>query len=205
MVDEEPDSGKCRACLQRMWAGEEQARQELFGHVLNRLRRLVEHMLRAFPIVRRHDEVEDVVQGATLRLHRALGEARPQSKRELMALAAVEIRRELLDLAKHWRTLEASGAFSTLAERGGHADGAVFEPATPPMDFAEREIYARFHELVEHLPEKEREAVHLLYYAGLSQERAAELVGVSVRTLQRRWQSAIAILRSQLPDLCAQE
>jgi RNA polymerase sigma-70 factor (ECF subfamily) len=47
-----------------------------------------------------------------------------------------------------------------------------------------------FHELVEKLPEAEREVVNLLFYEALSQDEAAKLLGVNVRTVKRRWQSA---------------
>jgi RNA polymerase sigma factor (sigma-70 family) len=43
---------------------------------------------------------------------------------------------------------------------------------------------------VEQLPEDEREIISLLFYEALTQEDAAQLLGVNIRTVKRRWQSA---------------
>jgi RNA polymerase sigma factor (sigma-70 family) len=40
------------------------------------------------------------------------------------------------------------------------------------------------------LPNKEHEVFDLLWYQGLTQDEAAQLLGVSKRTIKRRWQSA---------------
>ena len=58
--------------------------------------------------------------------------------------------------------------------------------------------WTEFHAQVEALPEDERQAVGLLYYQGLSQEEAAAVLGVSVRTVKRRWQSARLLLAKAL-------
>src|SRR5262249_56458704 len=50
--------------------------------------------------------------------------------------------------------------------------------------------WGEFHEQIAALPDEEREAFDLLWYQGLSQAEAAELLGVSERTVKRRWQAA---------------
>jgi RNA polymerase sigma factor (sigma-70 family) len=64
--------------------------------------------------------------------------------------------------------------------------------------------WTEFHEQVERLPEEEREVFSLLWYKGLSQAEAAEVLGVSDRTIKRRWQSARLHLHEalggQLPE-----
>jgi RNA polymerase sigma factor (sigma-70 family) len=47
------------------------------------------------------------------------------------------------------------------------------------------------------LPAQEREVVGLAFYHGWSQAEVAELFGVSERTVQRWWQSALLKLRDQ--------
>jgi DNA-directed RNA polymerase specialized sigma24 family protein len=63
--------------------------------------------------------------------------------------------------------------------------------------------WTEFHEKVGQLPAEEQEAFHLLWYQDLKEAEAAALIGVSVRTLQRRWQSARLklhhALRGELP------
>ena len=48
----------------------------------------------------------------------------------------------------------------------------------------------RFHDLVEALPEDERAVVDCLFVGELTQEETAQVLGVSLRTVKRRWQSA---------------
>jgi RNA polymerase sigma-70 factor (ECF subfamily) len=50
------------------------------------------------------------------------------------------------------------------------------------------------------LPEELREIVDLLYYDGLTQEEAATLLGLSPRTLKRRWQTAKVYLHKKLHE-----
>ncbi|MCD0463070.1 LamG-like jellyroll fold domain-containing protein [Roseiconus lacunae] len=99
---------------------EGELRAEIIEHTLDRLRVLASKMLGRFPRVRRWAETDDVLQDSIIRLHRALAEVRPESPRQFYGLAATQIRRELIDLArKHdgpepfeWSTLlKTSGIF----------------------------------------------------------------------------------------------
>ena len=64
--------------------------------------------------------------------------------------------------------------------------------------------WAEFHRQAELLPDEEREVFDLLWYQGLSQSEASELLQVSERTVKRRWQSARLYLHNalhgELPD-----
>jgi RNA polymerase sigma factor (sigma-70 family) len=50
--------------------------------------------------------------------------------------------------------------------------------------------WSEFHQLVERLPPDERDIFHLIWYAGLPQKDIAELMKISVPTVQRRWYAA---------------
>ncbi len=50
--------------------------------------------------------------------------------------------------------------------------------------------WSEFHEWVDSLPDDEREVFDLLWYQQLTQEQAAEVLGVTTRTIRRRWQDA---------------
>jgi RNA polymerase sigma-70 factor (ECF subfamily) len=63
----------------------------------------------------------------------------------------------------------------------------------------------RMLEAIERLPDEEREVFDLLRIQGLTQPEAAELLGVSVRTVQRRLGSSILMLSDVLADLCPAE
>ena len=54
---------------------------------------------------------------------------------------------------------------------------------------------------IDELPEDEREAFGLIHVQGLTQCEAAEVLGVSVRTLQRRLNRSLLLLAKELEDL----
>ena len=59
-----------------------------------------------------------------------------------------------------------------------------------PQDLA---IWREFHERVQALPDQEREVVDLLWYQELSQEEAAQILGVEKSTARRRWRARIKL------------
>src|SRR4051794_9631631 len=87
--------------LNRLAGGEQAAADDLIAHSMERLRRLARKMLRDRPDVRRWEETGDVLQNALIRLNRALKAVKPASVRDFIGLAATQIRRELIDLARH--------------------------------------------------------------------------------------------------------
>jgi RNA polymerase sigma-70 factor (ECF subfamily) len=109
--------------------------------------------------------------------------------RNFFALAAQQIRRELIDLARHYYgplghgTKHASRPGTEGTQIADRPD-STFEPS----DLAE---WCEFHEQIDHLPEEEREVIDLLFYQGLTQADAAALLNVTVRTVQRRWHAAL--------------
>jgi RNA polymerase sigma-70 factor (ECF subfamily) len=54
---------------------------------------------------------------------------------------------------------------------------------------------------IDGLPEDEREAFGLVQVQGLTYGEAAEVLGVSVRTVQRRLNRSLLLLANQLDDL----
>ena len=86
--------------------------------------------------------------------------------------------------AAHHGTWGPDGS-ATTADDSGPADPADLSPE--PSRLA---AWTEFHEQIGALPDEEREVFDLLWYQGLSQAEAAELLGVSERTVKRRWQTA---------------
>ena len=164
--------------------GETDLREEIIEHACERLRLLTHKMLRYYPRVRRWSETDDVLQNAMLRLHRSLVEIRPKSVGQFYGLAATQIRRELIDLARHYYGAEGQGAHH-------HTDGGkAAERKTDEHEPDTVEDWTEFHEHVEKLPEEQRDVVNLLWYGDLSQPEAATVLGISLATLKRRWQTA---------------
>jgi RNA polymerase sigma factor (sigma-70 family) len=174
----------------RLRAGDRGAADDLLHGVGERLRRLAHRMLRDYPAVRSGADTADVVQGAMLRLMNALRDVRPPTTREFAGLAALQVRRELIDLARHFA---ARGAAARLADPGTADFGAG--PAESPADL---ELWARFHAAAGELPPEKREVFGLIYYHGHTRAQAALVLGVSERTVYRRWADACLALNERL-------
>jgi RNA polymerase sigma-70 factor (ECF subfamily) len=54
---------------------------------------------------------------------------------------------------------------------------------------------------IENLPQEEREAFNLVRIQGLSQPEAADILGVSPKTVQRRLNRGVMLLSETLGDL----
>jgi RNA polymerase sigma factor (sigma-70 family) len=176
--------------VDRLRDGDAPARDALIAAASARLERLTRKMLGGFPEVKRWEQTDDVLQNALMRLHRALGSVCPESSLHFYRLAAEQIRRELIDLARRYRGAHGLGA--NHASVGGGESGSM-GPASPAGSTLEPGALAEwteFHDRIATLPEEERQVVDLLFYQGLSQAEAAGLLGVTDRTVKRRWQSA---------------
>jgi RNA polymerase sigma-70 factor (ECF subfamily) len=193
MAEPDLDSVHLHRCLDRMQAGDAAAGDELLRAAARRLELLAHKMLRGFPNVRRWAEADDVLQNAVLRLLHSLEKVRPPSTRDFFNLAAAHLRRELLDLARHFDGPLGDGA--NLA-RTFSAD--FDDPAGE--DDAQLERWRAFHEAVEGLPAAEREVVGLAFYHGWTHTQIAGLLHVSERTVRRLWQSACRKLHADLGE-----
>jgi RNA polymerase sigma-70 factor (ECF subfamily) len=194
--------------LDRLQAGDESARKELLNCACERLTRLTRKMLKGYPRLKRWEQTDDVLQNAAVRLYRALGQVRPASAADFFRLAALNIRRELLDLAKHYYGPQGQGAkHASVARAQGDESGtpAAYEPPAPGGGPDRLAAWTEFHAQIDRLPDEERETFDLLWYQGLSQAEAAALLNVSERTIKRRWQSARLklheALHGELPEL----
>jgi len=98
--DAEDSERRLQECLDRLASGDPNARDDLIAIACSRMQSLAHRMLLSYPAVRRHEGTDDVVQNAAMRLYRSLAEVHPVSVRHFSGLAALQIRRELLDLAK---------------------------------------------------------------------------------------------------------
>ncbi len=121
-----------------------------------------------------------------------MGEVQPPTAADFFRLAAAQIRRELLDLARRYSGAEGLGAHHASLAGSGTASSAAAgpNPADTTHDPDRLAAWTDFHREVETLPLEEREAFDLLFYQGLSQAEAAAVLDVSERTIKRRWQSA---------------
>jgi RNA polymerase sigma-70 factor (ECF subfamily) len=188
-VDKPADTlSQIQSWLVRLQAGDPAARDALLGLAGERLRQLARRMLQTYPRVRRWEETDDVLQNALLRLYRTLKDVPPQSAADFLRLGALNIRRELLDLIKHYYGPQGPGAHhATLDPDRPQPPESAGHVSLDPGSLA---LWSEFHRQVENLPDEERAVFDLLWYQGLSQAEAAEVLGVTDRTIKRRWQLA---------------
>jgi RNA polymerase sigma-70 factor (ECF subfamily) len=181
--------------LDRLRAGDLAARGELVRCAAERLTRLARKLLRGYPNVRPWEQTDDVLQNALLRLDRSLERLTPPTPRDYFRLAACYIRRELLDLARRYAGRCAAGMLPAGLPEGDNALDALQDEADEPRRLA---AWTEFHLRAGDLPEEEREVFDLLWYQGRCQAEAALLLGVSERTIKRRWQAARLLLHQAL-------
>jgi RNA polymerase sigma-70 factor (ECF subfamily) len=180
---------RIQCALDRLRAGDASARDDLVGIAWERLRRLARRMLRDYPGVGRWEQTDDVLQNGAMRLRRALNNVRPASVRSFINLAAVQIRRELIDLARHHDGPQGPGRHHA-SRSGTNGSGGPPEEADETSDPARLAAWTEFHDAIAALPDAEREVFDLCYYQGLPQAEAAGLLGVTERVVKYRWRSA---------------
>ena len=201
---DDTSTDRLAACLERLAAGDKDARDEILELCQERLRVLSHRLLGKFARVRRWDNTDDVAQNAAMRLHRALGETVPDSPRGLMGLMAVQIQRELIDLARKHAGPQswASNHDTNAGMKGSGWECRVDEAAQPDASREEIPIerWEEFHAAIEALPGDLREVFRMVWYLGLDRESAAKAMGCSIRTLGRMWQEARELVGKALED-----
>lgn len=186
--------------LETAKAGDSDSWNLILEWCMKRMQSLAHRMLREFPGVRRWEDTNDIVQSSMLRLVRALKVLPINSTREFFSLAATQIRRELLDLARHYSGPQGLGANY---ESGFHGFGTDLinrglDPADEKHGSYDLNAWRRLHEAVECLEPEEREVFSLVFYHGWTQAKIAELFEVDERTIRRRWRRVCEHLRELL-------
>ena len=140
------------------------------------------------PLNLQPDEMLDAV---VVRLLKAMRSVRPQTVRQFFALVNQHMRWELNDVA---RRLDEQPTVVEVREDLAPAPPASSGSALTPDG-------RRILSAIDDLPEDEREVFGLLHFQGLTQGEAAEVLGISVRTVQRRLNRSLLLLAKELDDL----
>jgi RNA polymerase sigma factor (sigma-70 family) len=172
--------------LDRLAAGDESAVAALIERSVERLRFMAHTRFRKFPRVRRLHETDDVLNDAAMRLVRALRAVRPTSPSAFLGLAGEQIRRELIDLARHEYGPQGQGAHHASGPVPGEA---VADPAAGPA------TEVTWRDLLRHcqdaLTGEEREVFDRVHLMGQSKKEVANQLDMPVITVKRRWRSAL--------------
>ncbi len=169
--------GEITELLNQWRQGSAVAENELFDRVNPDLRRLAHYLLRGER--KGHSlQATELVDQIYIRLV-AAKDRDWQNRQHFFAIAARAMRRHLID--------QARGRAD--AERVGLEKLEAFLPATSvKIDFAIM-VDRLLNQLAKHQPEW-CTLVELKYFLGLTDEEAAEVLGVKLRTIQRMWRDA---------------
>jgi RNA polymerase sigma-70 factor (ECF subfamily) len=180
-------------CIERLQAGDRSARDELIRRSCARLRKLVAKMMQKYGRLRRWEETDDVLQSALCRLLRALESVPIDSADQFFSLAAVQIRRELIDLCRHHFGPEGSAANRETGKIVGSPAKSSLpacEPEAADDDQQNLSLWTDFHYLMESLPAGQRSVFDLVWYHGMTQAQAAEILRMSEAKVKRLWVAA---------------
>jgi len=170
----------------------------LLDRAVRRLHQLSATLLyRSYPRLARPPlnlQPDEMLSAVVERLLKALRAARPANPRQFFALACQHMRWELNDLA---RRLDEQ---PTAVELG---DESV--PAPASSDSGLSPDARRMLAAIDGLPEEEREAFDLVRIQGMSQSEAAQVLEVSVMTVNRRLNRGLKLLATTLGDLYLSE
>jgi RNA polymerase sigma-70 factor (ECF subfamily) len=134
---------------------------------------------------------EEMLDAVVERLLQAMRSVRPQTVRQFFALANQHMRWELNDVA---RRLDERPTVVEVRED--------LVPVPPPSSGSVLTPDGRrILKAIDELPEDEREVFGLVHIQGMSQGQAAQVLSVSVRTVQRRLNRSLLLLANQLADL----
>ena len=133
---------------------------------------------------------EEMLSAVVERLLKAMHSTRPQTVRQFFAMVNRHMRWELNDLA---RRLDEQPAAVELNE------GLV--PAPPTSGSVLSPDGRRMLEAIDRLPEEEHEVFGLVRIQGLTHGEAAEILGVSAKTVQRRLNRSLVLLAKELDHL----
>lgn len=188
--DESTSQAPITSLLTRAAAGDADAANELLSVVYSQLKAIAQRRMSG-------EEPGHTLQ-ATALVHEAflrLAGARHvpwQNRAHFYAAAAEAMRRVLLDHAKSGKR----------QKRGGNLRRAPLNVAELAADDDSDQILALESALcrLENQNPEAAQVVRLRFYAGLSVDQTAETVGISPRTVDRRWKYARAWLFKELAD-----
>ncbi|MEM7200707.1 MAG: ECF-type sigma factor [Planctomycetota bacterium] len=181
--------------LSALGEGHDDAMASLVPFVYDELRALAARHMAA---ERRHHTLQPtaLVHEAFVRL--VGSEQRFSSRAHFFGAASEAMRRILVDQARRVRAKKRGGA----RERVTFADLAVEAAAEPDLDLLQLDAALAAFEVVHG---RSAEVVKLRFFVGMSYDEAADLLGVSARTLQRDWDFARAWLQRHIDRQAADD
>lgn len=160
-------------------------KDQLVSRAYTRLRFIARKMLSSYDRNDVDEETDGLVSEAYLRMDRSLIDLCPESARQFLALAALQMRRHLLDKLRriHGRGAQSRPVVVSLDNKQHSNDiglepivGSVQSPAWSSIDILEA---------LDALEDRERECLVMQHWYGFTHQEIAELMNVSTKTVQR--------------------
>lgn len=184
-------------CLDRLRGGDASAYDELIERSQSRLFLLSKRMFGDFSRLQRYQDAEDLYQQGILRLAEALKAEVPRDAQHFFKLATLQIRRQLIDLARKHFGPQGGGRNERSWPRPGNDESNSWAPAANTEQLG---LWQEFHEAVDKLGDKERQAFELIWYQELAHHEVAAIMEVTERQVRRYWQSSRLKLHSYLQE-----
>jgi RNA polymerase sigma-70 factor (ECF subfamily) len=181
--------------IEGSWDGDPAMQDAMIAHSCQRLLKLTRKMFHQYPYLQRWEQTDDIHQNAMIRLRRALSNVRVESVRHFLNLAALQIRRELIDLARHH--------FGPEGQARHHHTDSILSSGNSTIKLAQQQpddiaSWTEWHTAIDNLDPELREIVNLIFYEGITQEEASEILNIPLRSLKRKWQTAKLELHRKL-------
>jgi RNA polymerase sigma factor (TIGR02999 family) len=187
---EDSDRGRITRILGDLRGGNAQAQGQLLELVYGEMRRIAARHLR---LERAGHSLQPtaLVHEAYLRL---FGQATLdcEDHSHFYAVASQTMRRVLVDHARKRRAAKRGGLLAHISIEGLHLSSAESCQNVIALDEALTRLAA--------WDERLCRVIELRFFAGLTEEEVAQVLGIGVRTVKRDWVAARAWLNSQLGD-----
>lgn len=171
------------ACIQRVGRGDQRAFRELVDRYLNAITRF------ALRTLGDRAEAEEVAQETFLRLWTSAAEFEPQAQPKTWLYRIA--RNQCIDRIRKRRS---HGQEVELSEREAGED-------RPSALLLRKQTKVRVEEALATLPERQREAITLVHYEGLSGAEACDVLAVSAEALESLLARGRRALRKHLSDV----
>ena len=183
--------GETTIALQELLSGLEKGehlqliKDQLISRAYLRLRFIARRMLGTFNRNQIDEETDGLVAEAYLRLNQSLDDLRPETVRQFFGLAAMQMRRHLLDKLRaiRGRGVKKRPAVQSMSSFADEDRESNFGLPTPNDGSPWESIDIL--EALEQLGERERECLIMQHWFGFTHPEIAKLLDVSTKTVQR--------------------
>ncbi len=169
--------------------GDEKSKIQIVEFSFKRFKKLAKRMIASYPLLRTKADTDDLLQNFIIRLTKAIESIVPNNSIDFFQLASVLMRNELIDMGR--KLFGKDGAKKNFEQPTDPKFLDAKEPGEGPSGISE---WVEFHESIDTLPEEEKNVFQLVFYQGLTHEEVSSLLGISIKTVFRRWTKAKLIL-----------